>query len=36
MYESTAEEMLERLNCDDPLDNIVEKEEMIRTVCKHG
>ena len=32
MYESTAEEMLERLNGDDPLDNIVEKEEMIRAI----
>jgi diguanylate cyclase (GGDEF)-like protein len=32
MYESTAEEMLERLNGDDPLENIVEKEEMIRAI----
>ena len=32
MYESTREEMMERLNGPDPLCNIVEKEEMIRAI----
>lgn len=32
MYESTREEILERLNGDDPLCNIVEKEEMGRVI----
>lgn len=32
MYESTREEMLERLNGDDPFVNIVEKDEMLKAV----
>ena len=32
MYESTREEMFERLNGDDPLSNMVEKEEMIEAI----
>ena len=32
MYESTADEMMTRLNSDDPFVNIVEKEEMLKAV----
>ena len=32
MYEATAEEMMTRLNSDDPFVNIVEREEMLKAV----